>query len=71
MGRILNKMYIMSGGVTGEDKLSSYRFLTMKMLNTTPQWGYVSPLFDEALEVDSTLRNPAEAKKRVEAYYNA
>ena len=34
MGRILNKMYIMSGGVTGEDKLSSYRFLTMKMLNS-------------------------------------
>lgn len=60
----------MSGGVTGEDKLSSYRFLTMKMLNTTPQWGYVSPLFDEALEVDSTGHKVEYGKDSYDAYWH-
>lgn len=70
MGRILNKMYIMSGGVTGEDKLSSYRFLTKKMLDTTPQWGYVCPLFDGALEVDSTGHRVEYGKDSYDAYWH-
>ena len=54
MGRIFNKMYIVSGGVKPEDKLSIYRFQTKKMLDTTLPWGYVTPLFDIAIEIDTT-----------------
>lgn len=69
MGRIFNKMYIVSGGVTGEDKLSAYRFQTKKMLDTTPKWGYVCPLFDEALEVDSTGHKVEYEKASYDAYW--
>lgn len=54
MGRIFNKMYIVSGGVTGEDYLSDYRFQTKKMLDQVPSSGYVTSLFDCAIEVDTT-----------------
>ena len=54
MSRVFNKMYIVSGGVTREDLLSDYRFQTKKMLDQVPAHGYVTSLFDCAIEVDTT-----------------
>ena len=54
MSRVFNKMYIVSGGVTGNDRLSAFRFQTKASLDKVPDFGFVTPLFDIAIEVDTT-----------------
>lgn len=69
MGRIFNKMYIVSGGVKPTDTLDCYRFQSMKMLNTIPKWGYITPLFDYALEIDSTGKKVEYGKESYDDYW--
>lgn len=53
MGRVLNKVYIVSGGLEPDDELGDYRFQTMRSLNKIFP-GYVTTLNDIAIEVDTT-----------------
>ena len=68
MGRIFNKMYIVSGGVKPTDILDYYRFQTKKMLDDIP-YGYTHQLFDEAIEVDSTGKHIEYDKFHYDNYW--
>lgn len=70
MSRVFNKMYIVSGGVKANDKLSDYRFQTRKMLDVIP-WSYTHALFDEAIEIDSTGKHIEYDKSRGDNYWTA
>lgn len=68
MGRIFNKMYIVSGAVKPTDILDYYRFQTKKMLDDIP-YGYTHQLFDEAIEVDSTGKHIEYDKFHCDNYW--
>jgi hypothetical protein len=68
MGRIFNKMYIVSGAVKSTDILDYYRFQTKKMLDDIP-YGYTHQLFDEAIEVDSTGKHIEYDKFHCDNYW--
>ena len=66
--KIQNKMYILSGGVSGEDILDDYRFMTKQGLSKIP-WTYTHRLFDTALEVDMTGKNIEFDKFESDSYW--
>ena len=66
--KIQNKMYILSGGVSGEDILDDYRFMTKQGLSKIP-WSYTHRLFDTALEVDMTGKNIEFDKFESDSYW--
>ena len=45
------KMYVLSGGMSPEDSLDKFRYMTKGGMGRIPR-GYINRIFDEALEVD-------------------
>lgn len=66
--KIQNKMYILSGGVTSEDTLNEYRFITKQGFAKVP-WTYTHRLFDTALEIDMTGKNIEFDKYKTDSYW--
>lgn len=66
--KIQNKMYILSGGVKGDDTLDEYRFMTKQGLARIP-WSYTHRLFDTALEIDMTDKNIEFDKYETDSYW--
>ncbi len=66
--KIQNKMYILSGGVKGDDTLDDYRFMTKQGLARIP-WSYTHRLFDTALEIDMTGKEIEFDKYETDSYW--
>jgi len=70
MSRVFNKMYIVSGGVSPEDRLSSYRFQTRGLLDKVPDWQWTHRLNDDAIEVDTKGKRVKYDTCRGDNYWN-
>lgn len=70
MSRVFNKMYIVSGRVSPEDRLSSYRFQTRRLLDKVPDWQWTHRLNDDAIEVDTNGKRVKYDTCRGDNYWN-
>jgi len=66
--KIQNKMYVLTGGLSPDDKLSDFRYFTKYGLGRVPR-GYIHRIFDIALEVDVTGLNIEFDRYEGDAYW--